>query len=167
MVLAAAPEKTIKFQLMDHTNYSKLLLMLTMSFLVMYTVMFLNTDKFDHIYLSTTRTYMSLLMVTPMALLMLVMMPKMFENKKLNTLIIVSSIMVFGLSLVFLRNQTFISDEQYMKAMIPHHSSAILTSEEAALRDPEVRRLADQIIKSQEREIREMKALLERMKKER
>lgn len=164
-VFGSGIREAIKFQLMNHTNYSKLLLMLAISFLVMYAVMFLNADKFDHVYLSTTRTYMSLLMVTPMALLMLVMMPKMFENKKLNTLVTVSSIVVFGLSLVFLRNQTFISDEQYMKAMIPHHSSAILTSEEAALRDPEVRHLADQIIKSQEREIREMKALLERMKK--
>lgn len=150
---------------MENTNYRKFLLMLTISFLVMYIVMFLNADKFDHIYLSTTRTYMSLLMVTPMAVLMVVMMPKMFENKKLNAFIIVSSIMVFGLSLVFLRNQAFVSDEQYMKAMIPHHSSAILTSEEAALRDPEVRRLADQIIKSQEREIKEMKAMLERIRK--
>ena len=130
------------------------------SFLIMYAVMFLNVDKLDHIYLSTTRAYMSLLMVTPMALLMLALMPMMFENKKLNAIIAITSITVFILALTFLRQQTFISDKQYMKAMIPHHSSAILVSQEAKLTDPEVRKLAEEIIQSQEKEIAEMKQLL-------
>lgn len=129
----------------------------------MYAVMFFNVDKFEHIFLSTSRLYMSLLMVTPMALLMLSMMPKMYPDKKTNMAIIISSVAVFIISLVLLRTQTPIEDAQYMKAMIPHHSSAILTSKHADIKDPEVKELSTKIIKSQEEEIAQMKAILERM----
>ena len=144
-------------------SYQKFVLMLGASFLIMYTVMFLNVDSTDHIYLSVTRLYMTLLMVTPMALLMLAFMPGMYKNRKLNGIIIIVSISVFIATLAFLRNQTFISDIQYMRGMIPHHSSAILTSQNAHIQDPEVRKLADDIIKAQEKEIAQMKAMLQRL----
>ena len=144
-------------------SYQKFVLMLGASFLIMYTVMFLNVDSTDHIYLSVTLLYMTLLMVTPMALLMLAFMPGMYKNRKLNGIIIIVSISVFIATLAFLRNQTFISDIQYMRGMIPHHSSAILTSQNAHIQDPEVRKLADDIIKAQEREIAQMKAMLQRL----
>ena len=51
-------------------------------------------------------------------------------------------------------------DDEYMKAMIPHHSIAILTSERAQISDPRVRKLADEIIEAQRREIAEMKYLI-------
>lgn len=137
--------------------------MLTVTFFIMYTVMFLNVDRSDHIYLSTTRLYMTLLMVSPMALVMLLVMKKMYTIKKLNWIIISSSIIIFFLSLILLRTQTPISDEQYMKAMIPHHSSENLTSQEVNIKDPEVRQLADEIIKTQEEEITQMKEILNRM----
>lgn len=148
---------------MDNKNYQKFALMLGASFLIMYAVMFLNVDSLDHIYLSTTRVYMTLLMVSPMALLMLAFMPAMYKNRKLNAIIITVSISVFIATFAFLRNQTFISDIQYMRAMIPHHSSAILTSQNAQIQDPEVRKLADDIIKAQEKEIAQMKAMLQRL----
>lgn len=137
--------------------------MLIISFVIMYAVMFLNVFRFDHVYLSASRFYMTLLMVTPMAVVMLLMMKKMYPNKAYNSIIIASSVGVFILSLWFLRSQVFIKDEGYMKAMIPHHSSAILTSKNAEINDPEVRKLADEIIKAQEEEIAEMKALLEKL----
>lgn len=99
-----------------------------------------------------------------MAVVMMLMMGKMYPNNKLNTGIIVSAIVVFIITLVGLRTQTPISDVQYMKAMIPHHSSAILTSENANIKDPEVRKLADDIIETQKREIAEMKALIQKLK---
>jgi hypothetical protein len=151
---------------MDNKSYRKFALMLGASFLVMYTVMFLNVDSLDHIYLSTTRLYMTLLMVSPMALLMLAFMPSMYKNRRLNAIIITVSISVFIATFAFLRNQTFINDTRYMKAMIPHHSSAILTSQNAHIQDPEVRKLADDIIKAQEREIAQMKAMLQRLGQE-
>lgn len=144
--------------------YKKFLIMISASFIIMYGVMFLNADRFEHVYLSTTRLYMTLLMVSPMAILMLVLMPKMYDNKKLNTIITIISIAVFIISLGFLRTQTLIADEQYMKAMIPHHSSAIMVSQEAHLKNPKVKKLAADIIKSQEREISEMKQLLEELR---
>lgn len=145
-------------------QYRNFFIMLIISFVIMYAVMFLNVDKLDHVYLSTTRTYMSLLMVTPMAVLMLVMMPGMYKDKKKNTAIMISAIIVFATALTFLRQQVLVTDQQYMKAMIPHHSSAIMVSQEANLTDPELKKLAGEIIKSQEEEIAQMKSILKRLK---
>ncbi len=146
-------------------NYKKFLLMMIISFIIMYAVMFLNVARIEHVYLSTTRFYMTLLMVAPMAVVMLLMMGKMYPNKKWNLAIIVTSIAVFAITLTFLRQQTFIEDRNYMKAMIPHHSSAILVSKNASLKDPEVKQLAEDIMKAQEKEIALMKNLLERSNK--
>lgn len=153
-----------KMKKMNGMGYGKFALTMTISFLVMYSIMFINIVDIDHFYISLTRIYMALLMVSPMAIIMLTMMGKMYPNKKINNFIILGSIVVFGLVLTALRTQTPVSDEQYMKAMIPHHSSAIMTSENANINDPEVRKLADRIIKAQKKEIAEMKAILARMK---
>ncbi|MCJ8498176.1 DUF305 domain-containing protein [Chryseobacterium salipaludis] len=146
---------------MEQHHYRRLALMLLISFVIMYSVMFLNVHKLSHIYLSLTRTYMSLLMVTPMAVLMLLLMPKMYQNQKLNRMILISAGVVFVFALTALRSQAFVGDKEYMKGMIPHHSSAILTSENANIRNPQVRQLSDSIIAAQEKEIAEMKMLLD------
>lgn len=106
---------------------------------------------------------MGILMVAPMAVIMIGMMSKMYPNRKLNRAIVVGSIIAFTVSLAGLRTQTPIGDIQYMKAMIPHHSSAIMTSKHANIKDPEVRELADSIISSQDREIKQMETILKRM----
>jgi uncharacterized protein (DUF305 family) len=95
-----------------------------------------------------------------MAVLMISFMKDMYKNEKMNNIIIIGSLLIFIIALTFLRTQMFIGDEAYMRAMIPHHSSAILNSREANIQDPEVRELADEIIRSQEEEIAEMKKLL-------
>ena len=138
--------------------YKKLMLTLIISFFIMYLVMFLNITEFSHYYTSITRMYMAILMVAPMAVVMILMMGKMYPNKKMNAGIIMASIAVFILTLAALRTQTPINDVQYMKAMIPHHSSAILTSKKANIQDPDVKKLSEEIIKAQEEEIAEMKA---------
>ena len=148
------------------TNYLKFLLMIAVSFVIMYAVMFLNVFESDHIYLSTTRTYMTFLMVCPMAISMMLFMWGMYPNKKLNYGIMGTAFGLFILCLIGLRQQVPIQDEQWMKAMIPHHSSAILTSTNANISDPEARRLADDIIETQKKEIAEMKAILKRMEEE-
>lgn len=145
-------------------GYKKFSAMMIVSFLVMYTVMFLNMDSIDHYHTSLTRLYMTVLMVSPMAILMVVIMGKMYPNKKLNRLIIAVAVIVFCGTLIALRTQSPISDVQYMKAMIPHHSSAIMTSKNANIKDPEVKRLSEQIIKSQQEEIQQMETILKRMK---
>lgn len=146
-------------------TYKKFSLMMIISFFIMYIVMFLNLDRIGHYYTSITRIYMAILMVAPMAVVMMLMMGKMYPDKKINTGIILLALIVFVVTLIGLRTQTPISDVQYMKAMIPHHSSAILVSKEANLKDPEVKRLAEQIIQSQEKEIAEMKALIDKVSK--
>lgn len=150
---------------MENNNYRRFAIMLIISFFIMYGVMFLNVDKLDHICVSTTRAYMALLMVSPMALLMLTLMGGMYKNKRLNMIISITSVAVFVLALAGLRAQTFIGDKQYMEAMIPHHSSAILTSQEAHITDPEVKKLSESIIQAQEEEIAQMKNILNRMEK--
>ena len=134
------------------------MLTLIISFFIMYLVMFLNITEFSHYYTSITRMYMAILMVAPMAVVMILMMGKMYPNKKMNAGIITARIAVFILTLAALRTQTPINDVQYMKAMIPHHSSAILTSKKANIQDPDVKKLSEEIIKAQEEEIAEMKA---------
>lgn len=152
----------------DHNNegnnlYTKFVLMLLGSFIAMYITMYFNTYEFDHVYFSLTRFYMACLGISAMALIMLAFMLKMYKNKKKNLAIILGSILLFTSALTLVRTQTPIGDILYMKAMIPHHSIAILTSKRADIQDPEVRKLADDIIKAQEKEIAEMKAFINRL----
>ena len=150
---------------MNSMSYKKFIVMIIISFIIMYVVMFLNMDSIDHYHTSTTRIYMAILMIAPMAIIMMSIMGKMYPNKKINTGIIITAIIMFIVTLTALRTQTPVSDVQYMKAMIPHHSSAIMTSKHANIKDPEVRQLADSIIASQEREIAQMEMILKRMKR--
>lgn len=124
--------------------------------------MFLNVAETNHIYISLSRIYMTILMICPMAVLMLLMMPKMYSNRKFNLGIISGSISLFILTIFLLRSQSMIEDDQYMKAMISHHSSAILTSQQAEISNSEVKKLAEEIIKAQKEEIALMKELLNR-----
>lgn len=144
-------------------SYKRFSLMLLLSFVIMYFVIFLNMDQLSHYHTSATRLYMALLMIAPMAILMLCFMGKMYPDRKTNTGIITGSLLVFGIVLAALRTQTPISDVNYMKAMIPHHSSAIMVSKHANIKDPEVRALADSIIASQKREIAQMETILKRL----
>lgn len=147
-------------------KYPRYFAMLIVSFFIMYGVMFLNVFQINHIFPSYTRSYMAILMVAPMAISMLLFMWKTYNNIKINISIISGAILLFSFALYGLRNQFPVNDVQWMRAMIPHHSSAILTSENANLKDPEVKQLAREIIETQEREIEEMKQLIKRLKKE-
>ncbi len=149
---------------MEKGNYMKFLLMLSVSFVIMYGVMFSNVNQFDNIFLNVNRLYMAILMVAPMALVMLGFMSSMYKDKKLNGIIIVVSVVAIVGAFIMLRNQSMVGDKQFLRSMIPHHSSAILVSENAKVTDPEVKELTKQIIESQEKEIAQMKAILERMK---
>lgn len=135
--------------------------MIATSTLVMFGLMYLNTYQFDHIFFSETRAYMGLIMGSAMAAIMLAFMLKMYSNQRVNIAIFAGSAVVFGLALWLVRSQATVDDVSYMKAMIPHHSIAILTSERAHIKDPRVRKLADGIIEAQRREIEEMKTLID------
>lgn len=143
--------------------YPKFFLIMAVSFIVMYVVMYLNTYELDHVYFSLTRFYMTCLMIASMAILMLLFMLKMYKDKNINISIIAGSLILFFGSLFLVRSQKTVDDVLWMRAMIPHHSIAILTSERANIKDPEVRKLADDIIKAQKKEIEEMKTMIKRL----
>ncbi len=141
--------------------YARFGAMIATSTVVMLGLMYLNTYQLDHVSFSETRTYMAFVMGASMAVIMLSFMQNMLTNRRVNISIFVGSAVVFSLALWLVRSQVTVEDVSYMKAMIPHHSIAILTSERAQITDPRVRELADKIIESQRKEISEMKALIE------
>lgn len=148
----------------NKNNYTKFLLMLAASFIAMYVTMYLNTYEIDHVYFSLTRFYMTCLGISAMAVIMWLFMRKMYRNKKKNRIILLGSLILFSSALGLVRAQSpIIGDVLWLKAMIPHHSIAILTSKRADIKDPKVRNLADDIIKAQEKEIAEMKEMIKRL----
>jgi uncharacterized protein (DUF305 family) len=145
--------------------YPKFGAMIATSTIVMFGLMYLNTYQIDHIFFSETRAYMALVMGSAMAIIMLAFMSGMYKNRRVNIAIYAGSIIVFVLALWLVRSQATVGDVAWMKAMIPHHSIAILTSERAHITDPRVHKLADGIIDTQRREIDEMKALISDLKR--
>lgn len=141
-------------------SYIRFLAMIVTSTVVMYGLMYLNSYALDHVFFSETRLYMALYMGAVMAVIMLGFMLSMYDNKTLNMVIVAGSVVVFAVGLTLLRSQATVEDKSWMRAMIPHHSIAILTSERANLSDPRVKSLAEDIIKAQRKEIAEMKALI-------
>jgi uncharacterized protein (DUF305 family) len=148
-------------------SYARFGAMIATSTIVMFVLMYLNTLQIDHVFFSETRAYMALVMGGTMAVIMLAFMLKMHKNRRANIGIFAGSIVVIALALWLVRSQATVDQVSYMKAMIPHHSIAIMTSERANISDPRVRELADGIIESQQREIAEMKALIEDLEQNR
>ena len=141
-------------------NYGRFMAMIGTSTAVMFALMYLNTYSIDHVFWSETRFWMTFVMGAVMAVIMLLFMWGMYRNKAKNWIILGVAALVFALALWLGRSQTTVTDTEYMQAMIPHHSIAIMTSERAHLRDPRVRKLAHDIIVAQRREIAQMKYLI-------
>jgi peptidoglycan/LPS O-acetylase OafA/YrhL len=142
------------------THYRKFAAMILAASVLMFGLMYLNTWQASHVWFSQTRLFMTLIMAGAMALVMLAFMRGMYRDRRRNVAIVVIGIGLIAGGLWLVRSQATVGDVAWMKAMIPHHSIAILTSERAAIRDPRVRRLADEIIQTQRREIAEMEALI-------
>lgn len=142
-------------------SYTRFAAMIITSTIVMFGLMYLNTYSLDHVFFSQTRMWMALVMGATMAIIMLGFMWSMYARTGLNLAIVAASALVFAVSLWLVRSQATVDDVSYMRAMIPHHSIAIMTSERARITDPRVRELADQIIEAQRREIAEMKQLID------
>jgi len=141
-------------------TYTRFVAMVSTAGIVMYGLMYANTYAAEHIWFSQTRLWMAVIMSAAMALLMLGFMLKMYRNSRANAAIAFISVIALVVALWLVRSQSTVNDISYMKAMIPHHSIAVLTSERARIRDPRVRKLADGIIATQLKEIREMDHLI-------
>ncbi|KAA9008259.1 DUF305 domain-containing protein [Histidinibacterium aquaticum] len=141
-------------------SYIRFGLMILTSTLVMFALMYLNTYAWEHLFFSETRAYMAVVMGATMAVIMLAFMLGMYGNRTLNIAIFAGAIAAFALFLWLVRSQVTVSGPSYMRAMIPHHSIAVMTSERAQIEDARVRKLADEIIAAQRREIAEMRYLI-------
>lgn len=144
-------------------SYWRFAAMIATSTVVMFGLMYLNTWVFDHVYWSETRAWMALLMGATMAIIMLGYMLNMYRSRKVNIAIFAGSAFVFAMSLWLIRSQATVTGVDYMKAMVPHHSIAILTSTRSQITDPRIRKLAEEIIAAQRREIAEMKYLIDQL----
>ena len=142
-------------------SYARFGAMIATSTLVMFVLMYLNTYQWSHVRFSETRAYMALVMGAAMAVVMLSFMLGMYKSVKWNIGIYLGAIVVFAMALGLVRTQVTVEDQSYMRAMIPHHSIAILTSENAQIEDLRVRELADEIISAQRTEIKEMEWLID------
>ena len=142
-------------------SYSRFFAMIATSVLAMFALTYANSWSLDHVFFSETRAYMVLYMGAVMAVVMLAWMWGMYEGRGRKAAVLIGSVLVFAVSLWLVRSQSTIDDVAWMKAMIPHHSIAVLTSERANITDPRVRALADEIIAAQRREIEDMKRLIE------
>lgn len=141
-------------------SYRRFAAMVGTATAVMLGLMYSTVLRADHLWWSQTRFWMALYMGATMAAIMLAFMRAMYTDRRKNVAIFAASAVVFAGALLLARSQATVGDVAWMKAMIPHHSIAILTSERARIRDPRVRKLADEIIAAQRREIAEMERLI-------
>jgi hypothetical protein len=142
------------------SQYGRLLLMIVLSFVAMYVLMYAMVNSFANVYMNVNQVYMAGLMAAPMGLIELVLMRTMYRNKRLNATVIAGSLVALTVFWTSIRQQTIVSDEQFLRSMIPHHAGAILMCEEAPIQDAEIRTLCKGIVSSQRAEIDQMKAKL-------
>jgi len=145
---------------MSKSHYGRLLVMAVLSFLCMYALMYAMVDTFANVYPNFNQFYMAGLMTAPMVIIEIGLMGSMYQNKSVNALIMAASAIALIVFWTLIRQQTAISDRQFLKSMIPHHAAAILMCDEAPLTDPQIMQLCRTIIASQSSEIRQMKTRL-------
>lgn len=146
---------------MKMSGYRNLAVALTLSFLVMYPLTMFFVDEGNHFYINLSNAYMALLMVAPMGVIMMAVMRDMFPKKTLNMALIAGFVALFVFALLMGRAQVGVGNDQFLKAMIPHHSRAILVCENASITDPEIEELCGVIVQTQEEEIATMEAMLD------
>jgi hypothetical protein len=143
--------------------YATLAAAITVHFFVMWALTYVAVESLEHVFLNLNRFYMAVVMVAPMVIVMLTFMSHMFTNKRLNLGLYAVSALVFVAAFLAIRVQTFVGDEQLSRSMIPHHSVAIKTCEQATLDDPETVQLCEEIVEAQREEIAQMRRILERL----
>lgn len=143
--------------------YRSFLIIPFVLFLVIYAAMFFNVENMDHIYFSMTRFYRALITVSLITPLLLFLMRAVYMNTRVNKFITFVSLFVFAATLYCMRTQSFINDRQYIEAMIPQHSSSIMISRQASIKNPKLKAVAETIIHLQEQRIHEMQSILKTM----
>lgn len=146
-------------------SYKKLSIMLVLSFISMYILMYSMVNSIKNVYPNINQFYMAGLMTMPMMIIELALMGKMYMNKKLNAVLISISSAALIAFFLLIQYQTGVTDRQFLRGMIPHHAAAILMSEQSKSQDPEIKKLQQEIISSQQEEIKVMEAKLKELRK--
>lgn len=141
-------------------HYRRLLLMTVLSFAAMYMLMYAMVNSWSNVLNSLNQVYMAGLMASSMVIIELAVMASMYPDKRRNFLAYGLSVLALVGCWLLIRQQTAISDKQFLRSMIPHHAGAILMCERASIEDPEVEDLCRQIVSSQKEEIEKMKTKL-------
>lgn len=145
---------------MNRGTYFRLAGMTALSFVSMYILMYAMVNSFDNVFNSVNQVYMAGLMTAPMILIELFLMGSMYPLKKLNMIILIATAVIGCMFFLMIRQQTLVTDRQFLRSMIPHHAGAILMCEHATLESAEIKSLCRSIIESQNSEISRMKTLL-------
>lgn len=149
----------------DHNrHYIMLGVMAVLSFIAMYALMYSMVDKFENVYTNVNQFYMAATMTMPMIIIEILVMRGMYHNKKLNVALIAVSVLALVGFYLGVRKQMAVDDKQFLKSMIPHHAGAILMCQESDLTDPELKKLCEEIVASQQKEIDQMKTKLQQLK---
>ena len=143
-------------------HYGRFAWMLVLSFVAMYVLMYAMVDRLGNAVPNINQFYMAGLMTAPMAILEILLMGRMYPDKRKNMTILLLGTVVLAACWFAIRAQAGVGDRQFLKSMIPHHAGAILMCEQAKLTKPDVRILCEGIVKAQEEEIARMRALLAR-----
>lgn len=146
------------------SSYARLYIMAGIHFVLMFGLMYAMVDIFSNVFVNVNQFYMAGLMTAPMVVLEVLLMSSMYKQKIINGIILGASVVVALVCFLLIRQQTFVSDRQFLRSMIPHHGGAILMCQKASLQDTEIKELCQQILVSQQAEIDQMKALLDKTK---
>jgi uncharacterized protein (DUF305 family) len=144
-------------------TYRALTIEVIVDFAVMYFVMYAMIATLDHFHFNLNTAYMALMMVAPMTIVMVVAMRSMFPSRRIKIAICAGAALAFVASFAAMRTQAAVGNKEFLRSMIPHHSGAILMCGEASIDDPEILSLCDRIVRSQQAEIQQMEAILERL----
>ena len=150
---------------MSGMHYRNLAVMALLSYAAMYALMYAMVDRFANVYPNFNQAYMAGLMTAPMIVIELLLMRRMYSNRKANAAILAGSLVLLAGCFLAIRSQAGIADKQFLKSMIPHHASALLMCEQASLKDPEIKALCERIKAGQQSEIDFMKAKLDQLDK--
>ena len=137
--------------------------MAALSYVAMFVLMYAMVDRFSNVLINLNQFYMAGLMAAPMVLIELAVMRAMYPNNRLNAIIVAVSVVALALFWFGIRGQAAIGNSQFLRSMIPHHAGAILMCEESRANDAEIKKLCEDIIRSQKAEIAQMRAKLDHM----
>lgn len=146
------------------SSYRKLAIAITINTIIMFFLMYVMISSINHFQININKIYMALIMAAPMVIVMLLVMQTMFMNKRVNAILLITFSLLTILLFIMIRTQTLVGDEQFLRSMIPHHSSAIVMCEQSAITDPEIIELCDQIVQTQKEEISQMESILQRLR---